>query len=275
MTKIFICYADHRYKESQNRLVRQARNVGIFDRIIKYTPKDLPDYVKSSPSFAFSRGGGYMCWKPYIVYHTLENCSEGDIVYYADSGCSLLKDSREWEEFDNYLSEYSSIFFQYRNGFKYNGWERYCLQEDYSPVACKHWSKPTLTNFFLQFIDNGFLDYSELWSGFMIIRKTKTIQIIIEQWFKITLFHPELVADPYGAEIENLPDIYYAHRHDQSILTPLVYHYQKQDNALVLPETSESRIGQPAVLATRWIQGKMSWWKKIKFNVWCMIHGES
>ena len=102
MSNIFISYGDNRYKESLNRIARQAKDVGIFDKVIKFTPKDLPGFVKASPLFAFSCGGGYWCWKPYIIYHTLQNCKEGDVVYYVDAGCTLNISSEEWGQFQNY-----------------------------------------------------------------------------------------------------------------------------------------------------------------------------
>lgn len=274
MANIFISYGDNRFKESLNRIARQAQKVGVFDKVIKYTPKDLPSFITSSPLFAFSRGGGYMCWKPYIIYHTLKNCREGDVVYYADAGCTLVKDSPEWALFRKQIEEYSSIFFQYRKDYYYKGWDKYCNHIDDNCVAAKHWMKPSLTNFFLQFISSEVLDFSELWSGFIIVRKNKSIPFLIKQWLNITLFHPELIADPYGAEIEALPESYCAHRHDQSVVTALVFHYQKEENVLVLPETAESRIGNPAVLATRWRQEKLPFSQHLKYRLWCLLHGE-
>ena len=263
MSNIFICYADNRFKESQNRLAKQAQKVGIFDKIIKYTPKDLPSYITSSPLFAFSKGGGYWVWKPYIIYYTLLESNNGDIVWYCDSGCTLDASSSEWNYFQEQMKVHSSIFFQYRKDFDY-GWN----------AEIRHWIKLSSIDYFSQYIDKSFLSYGKILAGFMIFRKTNKIPEILDQWYKISLFHPELVADPFGAELKKLPPDFCAHRHDQSILTPLVYHFKDADNVLVLPETSESHIGKPAVLATRWRLGKMSCWQKLKYTVWRIIHNE-
>lgn len=266
MANIFISYGDNRFEVSLSRIVRQAKHVGIFDRIIKYRPKDLPDYIKSSPLFAFSKGGGFWCWKPYIIYHTLQNCKEGDIVFYCDAGCTLQKESSEWKLYLQLMEKHNAIFFQYRDGLEYN-WG-----VNKNKAAIKYWIKPSTRLFFLQYMSHDFLEYSKIMAGFMIFKRTKPSLIILDEWLKLTLFHPELIMDPYGPDRAKKDDFY--HTHDQAILTPLVYHYLKEDNALVLPETAESRLGEPAVIGTRWMQGKLSGYQHIKYQLWTLLHGE-
>ena len=88
--------------------------------------------------------------------------------------------------------------------------------------------------------------------GFCIIKKTSKSLQVLEEWYKIYLFKPELIIDPWGEELLNIPETYNAHRHDQSILTPLIYYYKETDEILVLPETSESQKDLAAVSATRY-----------------------
>jgi len=101
----------------------------------------------------------------------------------------------------------------------------------------------------------------------MIFKKTDHIISILEQWYQITLFHPELVTAPLGSEMSHLPNSFFTHRFDQSVLSPLVYHFKEKDNVLVLPETAESRIGQPAVLATRWKQAALRPYPYLKYRL--------
>lgn len=58
MKKIFITYGDDAFKNSRKRIAIEARDLGIFDKVIVYTPKDLPLPVRSSPLMAYKRGGG-------------------------------------------------------------------------------------------------------------------------------------------------------------------------------------------------------------------------
>lgn len=269
MEKIFISYGDNSFKVSLDRILRQAKQSKLFDRIIGFTPKDLPEYIRSSPLFAIKTGGGCWSWKPYIIYHTLQNCSIGDVVYYADAGCSLDPTSPEWSDFQSYVQSFSAIFFQYRSNFNYPGWEKYypCSAPHTRPSAIEHWIKPSLSQYFLQFISPDFLSFDKIMAGFMIFKKTDHIISILEQWYQITLFHPELVTAPLGSEMSHLPNSFFTHRFDQSVLTPLVYHFKEKDNVLVLPETAESRFGQPAVLATRWKQAALRPFPYLKYRL--------
>lgn len=268
--KYLISYGDDRFELSLKRIAYQARKVGIFDRIIKYSSKDLPEYIKASPLFAFERGGGYWCWKPYIVYHTLNKCKEGDIIVYVDAGCSLYKNSPEWDSFMRLLETHSAIFFQYRNDYDY-GWQN--INEHPSGiVAIKHWMKPSLNQYYSRFISSDILNSNKILAGFFIVKKTGTILKTIETWYKITLFHPDLIMDPLEDEIPFCPVDFYEHRHDQAVLSPLVYHFQSVDNTIVLPETSESMLGKPAVVADRWRQGRSSLFWKFKYMIWHLLH---
>lgn len=272
MASIFISYGDDRFKVSLDRIIRQARHSGLFDKVVKYTPKDLPSYVRSSPLFSQSKGGGCWCWKPYVISNALANCNEGDVVYYADAGCTIISDSPEWDKFKQLLKDYSSIYFQYRKDYSYPGWERYCKEEDSDKTVIKHWMKPSLVEYFSHFHDPDMLEFDSLWAGFIIFKKTRNTSVILDQWLKITFFHPELVVSPLGAELQSLPYTYYGHRYDQSILSPLVCHYMDMDNALVLPETSESQLGSPAVLASRWRQAAFNPISYLKYRLFEKLH---
>ena len=266
MANIFVCYADHRFYESQNRIARQAKRIGIFDKILKYSPKDLPSYISSSPLFAFSKGGGYWVWKPYVIWHTLQFASEGDIVWYCDSGCTLNANSPEWQVFLEQMEHHNAIFFQYRDNYNY-GWGIYP-----DKAAYKYWAKPSVKEYFLRFIDNSFLEFGNLLGGFIIVKKTRHPSKIIENWYKTILFYPELVVDAFGFDLSDKDNAY--HTHDQAILAPIVYHFHEEDHALILPETAESHIGQPAVIASRWMQGKMPFPQLIKHRIWLLLHGK-
>lgn len=275
MAFVFITYADDRFKVSADRITRQARRSGVFNRIVRYSPKDLPDYVRSSPLFAGTKGGGYWCWKPYIISHALEQCKIGDVVIYADAGCTINADSPEWEEYKRLIQDYSAIYFQYRRGYTYPGWDRYCKGDDSDPTAIGHWMKPSLIDYFQKYNRPEVFDYDSLWAGFIIYKKTERPSMILDQWQEITLLRPDLVIPPFGHEAIGLPESYYDHRCDQSLLTSLVFLYGEEDQAIVLPETSESLSGHPAILASRWRQAKLSLWEYLKYRVYDLTHRET
>ena len=271
--RILISYGDSRFIESLKRLARKAPKSGLFDKVIVYTPKDLPLSILSSPLYAYEKGGGYWVWKPYIIRHTLSLCDEGDTIYYIDAGCTINPLSEEWILFQKQMENHNAIFFQYRENVKYAGWERFCTLEEYNSAKIKHWIKPSTRYFFNEYFrDESYLDFGKIWAGCCIVKKTKNPLSTIEEWFNITMFHPEYVMDPFGCDLSRLPESFNAHRHDQSIITPLVYYYGKEDNILVLPETAESNPGKAAVVASRYKLGHLPFLQYLKYRIYNMIY---
>lgn len=108
--KYFIKYGDEAYAKSKQRLVDQAKKSRYFDKIIAYGKKDLKGQILDSPLLNFSRGGGYWLWKPYVIMETLKDMKEGDILVYADSGCSVYK-SRGWARYFNHFKKFNLLVF--------------------------------------------------------------------------------------------------------------------------------------------------------------------
>lgn len=268
MANIFITYGDDKYKKSLELIKKEAQSVGIFNQIIVYTPHDLPNCIKSSPLFLFRKGGGYWVWKPYIIYDALLHCQENDVIYYTDAGCTLNPKSSEWHFFQKEMHKHNAIFFQYRSDVQYEGWSNYCSVESNNSPQIIHWMKPSAIDYFTDFTGNqDFLQYNKIWGGAIIIKKTSPLLNILDQWLKITIFYPELVCDPYGKELSHIPATFNEHRHDQSILTPLIYKYRKEDCALVLPETSESDKQHAAIIASRRIAWTWNLFDKLLYRL--------
>ena len=240
MKKIFISYADDNMRYSLKRIGKQAKRVGIFDEIILYTPEQLPSYIKESPLMAYSRGGGYWVWKAAIIWETLQQYDEGDMVVYADAGCSLKK-SKKWEEYGNSLSnKHHTIVFRFKDEMP--EWKRW----GQTSTKIKYWTKLSAFRYFEE-IAGDYGDGNKIMGGFIICKGKNNS--FIKHWLDITLSHPELVMDPVGEEAnEQLPSFAY-HKHDQSIITPLAYLYASE--VLVLPETSETAHEKAAVVASR------------------------
>lgn len=252
MANIFISYSDEKFKKSLKLIKREAKGIGLFDKIITYGPRDLPESIKASPLFLYRKGGGYWIWKPYIIFETLLHCEENDVLYYADAGCSLNANSKEWKTFQKEMCTHNAIFFQYRSDVQYEGWANFCNDKSNNSPKIVHWMKPTTTEYFTELFGNqDFLDYNKIWGGAIIIKKTKKKLNILEQWLAISLFHPELINDPFGKELSHIPKTFNRHRHDQAIITPLVYQYRETDKICVLPETSESQKDTAAIVASR------------------------
>lgn len=219
--------------------------MGIFDKIVLYTPEDLPLFIRCSPLMAFEKGGGYWIWKPYILWKTLQTCADDDIVVYSDAG-NCLRRSHEWNIYFCEMSNYDTIVFQYRNDVDY-GWKDFIGCD--SPKI-KHWTKKTTLLYFDRlFADEHWREYNKILAGFLICKGK--YNNLIEQWLRISLLYPELVSDPFGSETSDQEECFVLHRHDQSILTPLSYYFERNKTVLILPETCESQEERAAVVCKR------------------------
>lgn len=249
MKKILISYGDKFFENSLNRVAKEAKQLNIFDKIILYHPSDLPEFIKANPLMAFKKGGGYWMWKPYIIWKTLQDFKCATVVY-VDAGCNLNK-SDEWDNYFNEILNYETIVFNYRKGINYGWAQNYNCD---SP-AIKYWSKKSTLEYFDKLFQcSDWKENDKIMGGFIIAKNSDNN--LINAWLQTSLFFPNLIIDPIGNELKNQEDFYVSHRHDQSILTPLVYYWKDKNNKiLILEETAESAIvnqnNNVAVVASR------------------------
>ena len=91
----FITFGSHNnYIDAANRLVKQAENLNIFDKIILYTLDDLISstiFWEAHQNFIEnnSRGFGYWLWKPYLIKKIIDQMNDQDILLYLDGGCEI------------------------------------------------------------------------------------------------------------------------------------------------------------------------------------------
>ncbi len=237
---IFISYSNDAMAYSLRRIGQQARKLRIFDDVILYTPADVPSYVVDSFLFACARGAGYWCWKPALIYETLQRLDEGDIVVYVDAGCTLRKSS-EWEQYIRLMQRYDTICFQYDE--HQPQWERWGA----GSARNKYWTKKKTLDFLKDFTarpDVG--ELNQIWGGCLFMKNPQNA--LLKSWKSLVFSHPELISDPTPKELEDQYPGFASHRHDQSILTPLAC---TDSSTLVLPEISETYRPDSFVWASR------------------------
>lgn len=233
MKKILIAYGDDKMKFSLDFLGRQAKSLHVFDEVILYHPKDMPKQIQKSPLFNYSRGGGYWVWKPYILWHTLQQCTNDDIVCYIDAGCTLFP-GKDWDKYFSYLKNYDTLCFQYKDNVAEFG--------DYGETSTQNkcWTKKRTLVFFDNYFNNiNHREFNQTLSGIIFCKNTNNE--MIKEWYQLTIKYPFLNIDPSNVEIEDqFPFFSGYHRHDQSVFTALAYKYSCiKNNALVLYENFE------------------------------------
>lgn len=91
--KILVNYADEKYKKTQRVNSWTGRHIAGFDKVVEFGPQDIDESYRNfhMDIFSYTRGNGLWLWKPYLINRLLNECNDGDIVFYADSGCFFLK----------------------------------------------------------------------------------------------------------------------------------------------------------------------------------------
>lgn len=237
---VFISYANEPMAYSLKRVGRQARKLRIFDEVILYTPADVPSYVKECALFSYARGGGYWCWKPALIYETLQRYEEGTVVVYVDAGCTLRK-SPEWAELFRQMETYDTICFQYAESQPQ--WKRWGA----GSAKIKHWTKKKTLDFVREYFkmpDAG--ELCQIMGGVLLMKGRENS--VLKVWKDLIFSRPDLIIDPSPEELADQYPGYAGHRHDQSILTPLA---ASDPHTLVLPEVSEAYRPDSFVWASR------------------------
>jgi hypothetical protein len=94
---ILLNYANHTFRKSQKINSASGLRVGLFDKVLSYSPKDIDRvfFEKNRHILSQKRGNGYWLWKPYFIRKTLDGMGPDDFLFYSDSGARFIRPIRE------------------------------------------------------------------------------------------------------------------------------------------------------------------------------------
>lgn len=252
-----ITYADKNYNLAAKLLISEARALNIFDRIHCYTPREIKEFLSDKWISQYAKGGGYWIWKPYIALQELEKMNDGDILLYADAGASFRNTSK-WQEYFNILTQYDAVFMRFNPSINYG----------FTPtIRC--WTKKSAIQYFLSKSDDtSWLDAPQFIAGCFFIKKTPDTYRFIKMWCDFMCTHQELVFDTTPQE-QDQDSVFVGHRHDQAILSLLLYTLKEKMNFKYLFEEIEWHDymdnSYRAIIAAR----RNDKW--IRHNIWTVI----
>ncbi len=210
MKKYLISFADEKYKLKQNNLNNSALN--YFDYIISYSPNDYTAEFRNENNkiLTQNRGCGYWLWKSYFLLETFKIMNDDDILFYVDSGNTIINDI-------NILTDYCSkdnkgiILFDNRDSNPYsNIWQNY------------EWTKFDCFNLMGCNTEN-YIYGNQVNASYQIYKKNKFTLKFLEENYLFSK-NENIITD-----IPNVSGINYDgfrdHRHDQSILSLLSIKY--------------------------------------------------
>jgi hypothetical protein len=206
--KYFLTYGDDKYKLSKERIMEEAHNIGIFDKIIVKSHQDLPDNLPNMTKkvLTLPRGGGYWIWKPIIIKNVLDTMNNEDILIYADAGCHLNNNGI------NRLHEYLSYLTN----------DKPLLRFQMGAIEYKYTSSSIFKYFNIANDDNITTSGQYMATSFIILKNEISMKIINE-WYNVAIEKPLLFTDFYN-NIEKHNE-FCDNRHDQSIFSVITKIY--------------------------------------------------
>lgn len=207
MTTIhLVTFATEDYEYSQQVLSKSALNYGV-DTIHCYSSQDLQKtnfYHQHKKILDQPKGAGFWLWKPYLILKTLKSVPRGDMVIYADAGIKIVNDLSPLIQ----LSQtHDIVLFRDPSGVVNH---QYVKRDCFIAMKCD--SKQCH-------------DSPHIQAAFQVYKATPASIKIVSKWLRYSQ-DPSLLTDaPNTLGLPNLRG-FIAHRHDQSILSLLVYKYQ-------------------------------------------------
>jgi len=207
MKRFFTFGAGSKYIEATDRLVNQATKTDMFDEIVSYTDTDLKsmaEFWDRHGEFVLSntRMYGYGIWKPYLVMKELEGLVDGDILFYADSGCEFdLECENPKEEFDKIivnLKEHKFIA-------TLSNWDT-CMNK--MDTVCR-----------LEMENHPEFLTEQIQATTFVMEKCDRTTAFVKEWYELCCSY-HLIND-VASVIPNRPD-YDDHRHEQSVMSLLI-----------------------------------------------------
>lgn len=203
--KFFITFGGptYKYHNAVKKIGMEAKELNYFDKIVLLTEKTIKnteeflEFYNKNYNFMEnnSRGYGYWIWKPYIVKKILEKMNDNDILFYADSGCTInIKGKNRLDDYVDMVnkSEYGILSFQLSH-----------LEKQYTKM-----------DVFEYFNCYDLLETKILVGGIFVLRKCKQTVELVDKWYETVCNYYLITDEP--SKIPNDPS-FIEHRHDQSI----------------------------------------------------------
>jgi hypothetical protein len=204
------------YHNAVKRICGEAKQFNIFTNIIGYTDiylKNDAEFWSTHANFITNnpRGYGYWLWKSYILKKFLATINNGDIIVYADAGCTMNLQGK------TRLMEYIEMCKTHESGI---------VSFQMSHLE-KCWTKGDI----LQHLSVSQNDISsgQLVGGIFLIRKCDGVVNVVDKWYETGSIY-NLIDDSPSIS-PNSPE-FKDNRHDQSIWSIL----RKQYGSLILSD---------------------------------------
>jgi hypothetical protein len=195
-----LTFGDVSYERALRRIEREAVASGFFERVRVRRPTNLGRaFWRKHGKFVAANRRGYGCWlwKPWVVAEELAACRPGEMLVYADAGCTINACGRaRFDEYCRLLEESPSGVLAFRLPFE----ERRFTKGDV-----------------FQALDAWHLkDTRQLRATIILWRSCANSISLAREWLELAERY-DLISDTPSA-VPNAPD-FRTHRRDQSLFS--------------------------------------------------------
>jgi hypothetical protein len=201
MDKYFINYSANGFRGSQLEGLQAAESFGFITK--GYTEQDLDSnfFDKNKKILEQKRGAGYWLWKPYIILDMLNKINDGDYLVYMDSGAKFIRNPINFLRMINHKG---ILCF------------RMVLPQG-------KWAKGDCFHIINQNNEDDFRYDLQIQGTYLFLRKCDYSVNFVKKWLNYCETE-DLITDEPNKYKNNFPE-FVDHRHDQSILSLMVYNY--------------------------------------------------
>ena len=200
-----VTFSDKKYRYNQVLNKASARDFCSFDKILNFTVRDIDNkfYEANKAILSHARGSGYWLWKPYVILKTLNQASEGDIIFYCDSGSLFI----------NSVQPLLDLTDQFKQDVIPFGLEllekQYTKRDAFVLMNCD---------------ETKFTDTYQRLASFIVFRNSWTSRDFVNKWLQYCRDERILTDSDNTQGKNNYPEFLH-HRHDQSAFSLLTKKY--------------------------------------------------
>lgn len=228
----FISYGNDQFKNSKDRIYKEAMLTEWFDSITIYGPEHLDkQFIQRFRDVLIRpRGGGYWIWKLCIIMGQLDKIKDGDILIYIDSGCTINKHGEK-------------RFYEYLDMLNQSDCGVISFQMDNIESV---WTTKQIFDYFNITTDSYIANSGQLINGVLIMKKNENLLQQIGVWYETLCDDPELMTDHYNKD--NQIASFREGRHEQSVFSVIRKQYSPillKDETYVIPFYGEESLKYP------------------------------
>lgn len=205
----FLVYNDNTHVPALQRLLKSVETYGKQFQIIVFDKNNIDSEFKNNNNNILNsrRGGGYWLWKPYIINEILKKINNDDIIFYLDANYYFMEEFTKL--YEDYMKENDLLV--WKNKPNEHTW------------FMKNWCKMDVIQKFNMYDEIFNNNREDSWAGAIVVKKTENTVKYIQEWLDRCCVYENITDSP--SKLPNRPE-FREHRHDQSLLSSILYKYK-------------------------------------------------